>query len=104
MVKNWADHFSSDEEDVNEEEEEEEERAVAPPPAAAPAAPAAAKKQQPRTYDFPSGAVDQPEHLADEITGLTQQFLGLQVNVMDARIATDHHHPSWWWQRPKSRR
>ena len=108
MVKNWADHCSLDEEDINEEEEEEE-RALAPPEVPQqqqepPAAAAAAKKQQPCSYDFPSEppytahvgnlafAVDQSESLADEITGLAQQLLGLQVNVMDARIAPDHHH------------
>lgn len=103
-MKNWADHCSSDEEGDSHDElvvtptlppkmdepAEEEDAPLEEQPAPAP-----------RTYDFPTGppftafvgnlaySVDDPARLAEEISKLAEDKLGLDVRVFNARIMMD---------------
>jgi hypothetical protein len=96
MLTGWADHCSSDEEDILEDEREarveEKQETVSHD-----------ETKSNKRYEYPSKPpytayignvahdIDTPERLAGEISGLARQFLDLELNVVDSRIAFDRH-------------
>lgn len=111
MMKSWADHCSSDEESISDdiEEEIEEQNVDVPKPTSPDEQPPLQQDDPPheeeavpaRVYDYPTQppftafvgnlafSVKDPDDLKSAIVDVASQLLGVQLNVLGARVALD---------------
>jgi hypothetical protein len=110
MVKNWADHCDSDEEDHNELVEEKEVHSVAMEgDVEVPTSPSPNEKAPPsrvRDYEYPTEppfqafvgnltfAISHEQDLIQGVTSLVSSLLNAEISVVRARIMKHHSHPS----------